>query len=166
MPLNSIFNSVFNNQPKCGHYMYKQRRHCSYKPVYNKPYCKRHLKRYGDNAAVNEEKEEVIQDSLDSCKVCLLPIASNQSYVKLNCDHQYHLKCYHIMAPFNCPDLALCPECNKDAYEVPEYGECAICLDTIVDDLFVTKCNHNFHKKCIDGWLKKSKSCPLCRQDC
>lgn len=42
--------------------------------------------------------------------------------------------------------------------------ECPICLDGIIEvDLSVIKCNHMFHKECIDKWFKKSHRCPLCR---
>tara|TARA_X000000950_G_scaffold248337_1_gene307308 strand:+ start:197 stop:436 length:240 start_codon:yes stop_codon:yes gene_type:complete len=42
--------------------------------------------------------------------------------------------------------------------------ECPICLDSIIDvDKSVLKCNHMFHKECIDKWFKKSHRCPLCR---
>lgn len=30
-------------------------------------------------------------------------------------------------------------------------------------DLKKLKCNHIFHKKCIDKWFKKHKKCPICR---
>ena len=32
-------------------------------------------------------------------------------------------------------------------------------------NIYRLKCNHYFHKKCLNKWLKKSVSCPLCRQD-
>ena len=41
---------------------------------------------------------------------------------------------------------------------------CTICLEEIIkNDLFTTFCNHIYHKKCIDQWLTKDNSCPLCR---
>jgi hypothetical protein len=38
---------------------------------------------------------------------------------------------------------------------------CPICLLDNTD--FKTKCNHYFHKKCLDEWLKIKPICPLCR---
>ena len=45
--------------------------------------------------------------------------------------------------------------------------ECSICLDTYVVNEGVRdlKCNHRFHKKCIDKWFKRSLNCPVCRTD-
>lgn len=45
--------------------------------------------------------------------------------------------------------------------------DCAICLDGIVVGQLAscTPCDHVFHKRCIDFWLEKSRSCPLCRND-
>lgn len=45
-------------------------------------------------------------------------------------------------------------------------SECAICLnDTIKDKDIIKKlyCNHTFHKKCINKWLKINNTCPFCR---
>eukprot|EP01135_Chromosphaera_perkinsii_P004765 Nk52_evm37s295 gene=Nk52_evmTU37s295 len=47
-----------------------------------------------------------------------------------------------------------------------EDAQCVICLNNYVegDELRITPCNHNFHSKCIDKWLKINKKCPLCMQ--
>ena len=48
----------------------------------------------------------------------------------------------------------------------PNEGPCSICLsdyqpkDTI---RCIPDCHHCFHVDCIDGWLKMSATCPLCR---
>ncbi len=44
---------------------------------------------------------------------------------------------------------------------------CAICHCnyTINEYKRTLDCNHNFHKKCIDKWLKMNLNCPLCRKD-
>lgn len=43
--------------------------------------------------------------------------------------------------------------------------ECAICLTGIEDGetCRVFRCNHIFHKRCIDSWLRKKLNCPICR---
>jgi len=43
--------------------------------------------------------------------------------------------------------------------------ECSICIDTFKTRNKVRKldCGHVFHKKCIDSWFDKAKTCPLCR---
>ena len=43
-------------------------------------------------------------------------------------------------------------------------GNCCICLDDILSNIKTTKCNHIFHKKCINNWLKEKNECPLCRE--
>ena len=44
--------------------------------------------------------------------------------------------------------------------------ECVICLDEFSDGdecKVGSKCEHIFHKYCIDKWLPKNRQCPLCR---
>ena len=42
--------------------------------------------------------------------------------------------------------------------------QCSICLEKISDEYqSVLKCDHTFHKECIDKWFEKSHRCPLCR---
>jgi hypothetical protein len=43
---------------------------------------------------------------------------------------------------------------------------CLICIENYTQGQFkrcLPKCKHIFHKKCIDKWLKKNASCPVCR---
>jgi hypothetical protein len=44
---------------------------------------------------------------------------------------------------------------------------CPICIDEFKENEYqkTLNCNHCFHKKCINRWLKKQKHCPLCRKN-
>ena len=48
-------------------------------------------------------------------------------------------------------------------------GECSICMDkcTTKTKNTTTKCNHIFHKKCLDEWINRCQykqiPCPMCR---
>lgn len=41
---------------------------------------------------------------------------------------------------------------------------CAVCLCEFEDgeQLRRLPCNHHFHRRCVDQWLRRSKKCPLC----
>jgi hypothetical protein len=52
--------------------------------------------------------------------------------------------------------------------------QCSICYEHLQPNEFLRKlkCNHEFHKKCIDKWLytqfkdnRDEYTCPLCRQN-
>ena len=45
---------------------------------------------------------------------------------------------------------------------------CSICLEKYFDEenlkkVVSLKCNHLFHKECIDKWFKINKNCPMCK---
>ena len=42
-----------------------------------------------------------------------------------------------------------------------------VCLTEFqIDDKYrQLDCNHSFHSNCIKIWLKKERSCPLCKQE-
>lgn len=43
-------------------------------------------------------------------------------------------------------------------------NECSICLKNIINDnKFKLKCNHEYHYDCIQQWLNKHDTCPICR---
>ena len=42
--------------------------------------------------------------------------------------------------------------------------QCAICLsDENLLEGFTTSCNHQFHMECLQSWITKQNSCPICR---
>ena len=48
-----------------------------------------------------------------------------------------------------------------------EESTCVVCLGDYEDGelLKVLPCQHHFHKSCIDEWLFRQKTCPLCIQE-
>ena len=55
---------------------------------------------------------------------------------------------------------------KKDDIIIGDY--CHICMDEYKYGEFkrtLPKCLHHYHKKCIDKWLKKKASCPICRDN-
>ena len=46
-----------------------------------------------------------------------------------------------------------------------ELKTCSICLDEIspLHQFTIPNCRHQFHRKCIAEWNKKSQDCPNCR---
>uniref|UniRef100_T1J8S4 RING-type domain-containing protein n=1 Tax=Strigamia maritima TaxID=126957 RepID=T1J8S4_STRMM len=62
---------------------------------------------------------------------------------------------------------SLVPLCNRQLKDNDVLEVCVICLleqkcGQLVKDL---PCSHVFHSECIDTWLEKNHSCPLCRTD-
>ncbi|XVF70682.1 hypothetical protein PTKIN_Ptkin11bG0182200 [Pterospermum kingtungense] len=48
-----------------------------------------------------------------------------------------------------------------------EYCSCSICLQGIKDGELIRnlpRCGHIFHLNCIDQWLNRQGTCPMCRQ--
>ncbi|KAJ1271160.1 hypothetical protein BS78_06G107600 [Paspalum vaginatum] len=46
--------------------------------------------------------------------------------------------------------------------------ECAVCLAELADGeaaRFLPRCGHGFHAECVDLWLRRHPTCPLCRVD-
>jgi len=45
--------------------------------------------------------------------------------------------------------------------------ECSICLEKykVNDKILNLKCDHKFHKDCINQWSKDNNTCPQCREN-
>ena len=56
---------------------------------------------------------------------------------------------------------------KKYPYKIIEKydDDCSICLDKTINNVNWIKlsCNHVFHEKCMQTYLKIKKVCPLCR---
>ncbi|CAO1940218.1 unnamed protein product [Urochloa humidicola] len=59
------------------------------------------------------------------------------------------------------------PEVQVAVDMVPS-GTCSVCLGELDDDdgealKMLMPCKHYFHTACVDEWLRKSATCPICR---
>ena len=52
---------------------------------------------------------------------------------------------------------------NRVATAVPLDSVCAICLAPLYTQFLNLPCEHAFHSECINQWLWKHDTCPLCR---
>ncbi|KAI9180030.1 hypothetical protein LWI28_000441 [Acer negundo] len=55
---------------------------------------------------------------------------------------------------------------NYEAFSSVEDTQCSICLGEYQEKevlRIMPKCGHNFHLCCIDVWLRKQSTCPVCR---
>lgn len=43
--------------------------------------------------------------------------------------------------------------------------ECSICLENNFDEIGKLDCSHEFCSNCINKWLEKNNSCPMCRRE-
>lgn len=55
---------------------------------------------------------------------------------------------------------------NREAFGSMEDAQCSICLGEYQEKeilRIMPKCGHSFHLSCIDIWLRKQSTCPVCR---
>ena len=57
------------------------------------------------------------------------------------------------------------PETQDVSKLDPEKRNCIICLEDFKnkDKALILPCIHLFHKNCINNWLKKQNTCPICK---
>ena len=58
---------------------------------------------------------------------------------------------------------------NMKSYNeaVANPNNCAVCLKDYERhvEVVILKCEHMFHRECMDKWLREATICPLCRKD-
>ena len=49
----------------------------------------------------------------------------------------------------------------------PDQCKCTICMSDFEENekVKVLDCMHSYHSECIDTWLKKNTTCPVCKKD-
>ncbi|KAK3154896.1 hypothetical protein QOZ80_2BG0196350 [Eleusine coracana subsp. coracana] len=55
---------------------------------------------------------------------------------------------------------------SYEAFQSKDDAQCSICLGEYKEKeilRIMPKCRHNFHLECIDVWLQKQTTCPICR---
>ena len=68
----------------------------------------------------------------------------------------YMICCYHLKKYNNLKEIILIED---------SIDQCSICLENFMkkDKKILLNCSHEFHKKCLQEWLNKNNTCPLCR---
>ncbi|CAA6658208.1 unnamed protein product [Spirodela intermedia] len=66
--------------------------------------------------------------------------------------------------------MGMLPKFKLHSLSASQFGErpCAICLQEFVDGQGARRlpsCGHLYHMACVDRWLVRNSSCPICRQD-
>lgn len=113
----------------------------------------------------------------DICNCCFGQIKKDCDKITLSCTHVFHYGCFVSMIEYEKKySFNNCPTCKKDL-NVPFYvtkevqkknkNTCSICLRKLGYNFLIhtTKCNHQFHKHCIDQWIHLKKNCPNCREE-
>lgn len=110
------------------------------------------------NVPIFEEEKELIYES---CQICQSKV--DGAKVVLDCGCEYHLNCYLIIQ-----NEEKCIKCGDKINKTEEdYPDCSICLEKIKTGKIKTKCNHTFHRDCINSWIRMGRGncdkCPNCR---
>ncbi|KAK6156693.1 hypothetical protein DH2020_010941 [Rehmannia glutinosa] len=80
-------------------------------------------------------------------------------------------RCTRLLRPNNAADglpslQALIPVVGYSSAAFPAISDCPICLDYFQEGdecRNLPVCKHFFHAKCLDRWIGKKPTCPVCR---
>lgn len=105
------------------------------------------------NNTNNENESMQINIEFDIYEDYIDNISEDTSNYFKNCKEINDLICKPVKIKQNDPLLEESCLICYDKYETGEYKR------------ILPKCNHYFHKKCVDKWLKKNSTCPICRDE-
>lgn len=121
------------------------------------------------------------QKSSDSIKLVEKYIDVNNNNLCLKCKNKPHncfiLPCSHRVYCKECAEEALknkevCPLCRfpienvSSGFNLSSDDTCIICMTNKKDDCIIMPCGHmGVCLSCLESWLEKSRSCPICRAE-
>ncbi len=46
-------------------------------------------------------------------------------------------------------------------------NQCSICIEAFIEaeNIKILPCLHQFHSNCVDDWLMRKTTCPVCKYD-
>lgn len=111
-----------------------------------------------DNLILSEILNEIIVDNYNrtlinsDLDILIRPTYSVMSNTKLR---QFEIDSY----------ISLLNKINYLEEKTAETGECSICICEIIpeDKVYLLRCSHKFHTKCLRKWNKNT--CPYCRSE-
>ncbi len=129
---------------------------------------------YNDNFNIFDAVESLINDIQNNPSILNIGDNNNDEYVQFGIQ-------FDIINPNGYEEeetnyFKTCSEINEKVSKSQKIKEgdsimgeqCFICMDDYKVGEFkrvLPTCTHCFHKKCIDKWLKKKSSCPICRDE-
>ena len=73
-------------------------------------------------------------------------------------------KSKRTIQPIQITDETQATQPQDTKIEFTSLNECSICMEINYNQVIITDCNHEFHKKCLFEWIKNSPTCPICRK--
>jgi hypothetical protein len=91
------------------------------------------------------------------------PLSLYRIYIFLHKMDKTHLKIDTFIDTFN--NILGDIDQSVELQDAVISEDCAICIEPIIDDLYITRCNHIFHNTCIQRFLSYDHypRCPICR---
>ncbi len=129
-------------------------------PVFELPQINNRRQRLRSRLLFSEDEELLYK----SCSMCNSRVEGAKVILECNC--HYHLNCYQLVQYdencLNCGD-----KINK---KEEDYNDCSICLEKLKTRKVKIGCGHEFHRNCINSWMRigrgeNTHKCPNCRSN-
>uniref|UniRef100_A0A453J8G8 RING-type domain-containing protein n=1 Tax=Aegilops tauschii subsp. strangulata TaxID=200361 RepID=A0A453J8G8_AEGTS len=128
-------------------------------------------------APARPARGDTSNSGLGNCPVCLEPLHGRTNIMAAHeCAHVFHASCVEPWLH----NRGSCPVCQYTGIPTPTttsttnstptsdtIGYCPVCLEPLRagsgDIRAAHACGHVFHSRCIERWVRRRGSCPVCR---
>jgi len=101
------------------------------------------------------------------CSICQEPLGHVAETTRLPCRHTFHSDCINSWMQRH----MTCPDCRADIparFRPPSESDtepdpCPICYEPLEGETTQLPCRHTFHTECIQDWMQRHMTCPICR---